>query len=118
MSFLAKTGLQLRYNPFDITNDVVTLEDQIAGSIDLAVAGLATFLAIVAYRAYKRTRFSQLRYVIFAFSLFTVFLSIKAAQEFLPFGEDSIDLVTSILILLIILSFFFGVLRKKNNSGK
>lgn len=118
MTFFSKFPLQLDYlNPFDDPTDIVTLDDQIAGGVDLAIAFLSITLTVLAISAYKKTKVPQLRYVALAFSLFTVFLGIEAIQEFLPINDDSFDLLLSIVILLILISFFFGIMKKRNNNN-
>lgn len=118
MTFFSKFSLQLDYlNPFDDPTDIVTLDDQIAGGVDLAIASLSITLTVLAISAYKKTKVPQLRYVALAFSLFTVFLGIEAIQEFLPINDDSFDLLLSIVILLILISFFFGIMKKRNNNN-
>lgn len=114
MSLFSKIFLQLDYvNPFDDPADVVSIDDQIAGGVDVAIAGLSVFLAFMAYKAYKRSKIPQLKYVTLAFSLFTVFLGVEAVQEFLPLNDDSFDLLLAIIVLTILISFFFGILKKR-----
>ncbi len=115
--FLSTVFLQLDYlNPFDDPLDSVSFDDQIAGGVDLAIAGFSIFLAVLAFGAYRKTKFTQLKFVVLAFSLFTVYLMIEAFQEFLPFNDDSFDLILSIIILLILLSFFFGIIKVRNRK--
>ena len=117
MSFLNKLLLQIDYfNPFDDPSDVVSIDDQIAGGVNVAIAGLSIILAIMAFSAYRRSKLPQLKYVVLAFSLFTVFLAIEAAQEFLPLDDDSFDLILSIIVLLILISFFFGIMKKRKKT--
>lgn len=117
LSILSKIHLQLDYlNPFDDPADVVGLDDQIAGGVSLAIASLSVFLAIVAFSAYRRTNLPQLKYVVLAFSLFTVFLVVEALQEFLPLNDDSFDLLLSIIILLILVSFSMGIIKIRNKK--
>ena len=116
LSVLSKISLQLDYiNPFDDPIDVVTQDDIISGSVTVAIAGLSIFLTIMAITAYRKTGISQLKYIATAFSLFTIYLGIEAIQEFLPFNDDSFDLFLSIIMMGILISFFFGVMRKKKN---
>ena len=109
--------LQFDYlNPFDDPVDVVTQDDIIAGSVTVAIAGLSILLTIMAVSAYRKTRVSQLKYIALAFSLFTIYLATEALQELLPLDDDSFDLFLSIIMMLILLSFFFGIMRKKKNT--
>lgn len=109
--------LQMDYlNPFDDPVDIVTEDDVIAGSVTVAIAGLSIFLTIMAISAYKRTRVHQLKYIALAFSLFTIYLVTEALQELLTFDDDSFDLFLSIIMMFILISFFFGIMRKKKNS--
>lgn len=106
--------MQLDYvNPFDDPSDIVSIDDQIAGGVDIAIASLAIFLAFTAYKVYKRSKMPQVKYVVIAFSLFTIFLGVEALQEFLPLNDDSFDLMLSLIIFLILISFFFGILKKR-----
>jgi len=114
VSFLSKISLQMDYiNPFDDPIDVVSVDDQIAGGVGIAIAGLAIFLAVLAFGAYKKTKLPQLKFVVIAFSLFTVFLGLEATQELLPLNDDSFDLILSGIILMILVCFFLGIVRPK-----
>lgn len=116
LSFLSKTSLQLDYlNPFDDPLDVVTQDDLIAGVVTAAIAGLSILLTLMAASAYKKTRVPQLKFIAIAFSLFTLYLGIEALQELLPIDDDSFDLLLSAIMLGILISFFFGIMRKKKN---
>lgn len=117
MAFLSNFALQIDYlNPFDDPVDIVTIDDQIAGGVDIAIASLSITLTVLAISAYKKTKVPQLKYVALAFSLFTVFLGLEALQEFLPLNDDSFDLILSMIILFILISFFFGIMKKGKNS--
>ncbi|NNL58206.1 MAG: hypothetical protein HKP31_01875 [Nitrosopumilus sp.] len=117
LSVITNIFLQLDYiNPFDDPSDVVTQDDLIAGSVTVAIAGLSILLTIMAISAYKKTGVSQLKYIALAFSLFTIYLATEAFQELLTFDDDSFDLFLSVIMLFILLSFFFGIMRKKKNS--
>ena len=116
LSFLSQISLQLDYfNPFDDPIDIVTQDDLIAGSVTVAIAGLSILLTLMAASAYKKTKVPQLKFITIAFSLFTLYLGIEALQELLPFDDDSFDLFLSIIMLCILVSFFFGIMRKKKN---
>jgi len=116
LSILSKISLQLDYvNPFDDPLDIVTQDDIIAGSVDVAIAGLSIVLTIMAISAYRKTGMPQLKFVALAFSLFSVYLATEAMQELLPFNDDSFDLFLSVIMMSILISFFFGVMRKKKN---
>jgi len=116
LSVISNIFLQLDYlNPFDDPGDIVTQDDLIAGSVTVAIAGLSIVLTIMAVSAYKKTGVSQLKYIALAFSLFTIYLATEALQELLPFDDDSFDLFLSAIMLGILISFFFGIMRKKKN---
>ena len=116
LSVISNIFLQLDYlNPFDDPADIVTQDDIIAGSVTVAIAGLSIVLTIMAVSAYRKTGVSQLKYIALAFSLFTIYLATEALQELLPFDDDSFDLFLSVIMLGILISFFFGIMRKKNN---
>lgn len=109
--------LQLDYlNPFDDPGDVVTEDDLIAGLVNVAIAGLSIFLTIMAVSAYKKTGVSKLKYIALAFFLFTVYLATEAFQELLTFDDDSFDLFLSIIMMFILISFFFGIMRKTKEN--
>ena len=117
LSILSKISLQLDYlNPFDDPIDIVTQDDLIAGSVTIAIAGLSIFLTIMAISAYRKTGLSQLKYIAIAFSLFTIYLGTEATQELLPLDDDSFDLFLSIIMMLILVCFFFGIIKKRKNQ--
>lgn len=116
LSFLTKIVLQLDYlNPFDDPLDVVTQDDIIAGLVTAAIAGLSILLTLMATSAYRKTRVTKLKFIAIAFSLFTLYLGIEAMQELLPFDDDSFDLFLSVIMLGILVSFFFGIMKKQKN---
>lgn len=116
LSVLSKISLQLDYiNPFDDPLDVVTPDDIISGLVTIAIAGFSVLLTIMAITAYKKTKIPQLKFVAIAFSLFTIYLGTEALQELLPLNDDSFDLFLSGIMLLILVSFFLGIMRKKKN---
>lgn len=114
LNFLSQIRLQLDYvNPFDDPLDIVTRDDLVAGLVTIAIASLAIVLTILAVSSYKKTKMPQLKYVALAFSLFSLYLGIEALQELLPLNDDSFDLLLSVIMLSILISFFFGIMRKK-----
>lgn len=116
LSILSKISLQLDYiNPFDDPVDIVTQDDIIAGSVNVAIAGLSIVLTIMAISAYRKTGMSQLKFIALAFSLFSVYLATEAMQELLTFNDDSFDLFLSMIMMGILISFFLGIMRKKKN---
>lgn len=94
----------------------MTTHDYIAGFVSLGIAGLSVFLSILAYGAYKKTRLSRLKFIVIAFSLFVVLLSLEALEEFFLLSDDTFDLLQSTIILFILISFFFGVMKKPANK--
>lgn len=117
LAYLAKISLQLDYfNPFDDPIDIVTQDDIIAGLVTVAIAGLSVLLTLMATSAYKKTRVPQLKFIAIAFSLFTLYLGIEALQELLPYDDDSFDLFLSLVMLGILISFFFGIMKKNKNQ--
>ena len=116
LSILSKISLQLDYvNPFDDPLDIVTQDDIIAGSVDVAIAGLSIVLTIMAISTYRKTGMSQLKFIALAFSLFSVYLITEGMQELLTFNDDSFDLFLSVIMMCILISFFLGIMRKKKN---
>jgi len=74
-------------------------------------ANLAAALAILTYIAYSRTNRSKLLYITAAFSLFSIKLFLLSSELF--FDEWVwLDLVTALLDFAILLSFFFGIIKK------
>lgn len=115
-SILSKISLQLDYlNPFDDPVDIVTQDDIIAGSVNVAIAGLSILLTIMAISAYRKTGIPQLKFIALAFSLFSVYLATEAIQELLTIDDDSFDLFLSLIMMGILISFFLGIMRKKKN---
>jgi len=116
LSILSKISLQLDYfNPFDDPIDVVTQDDLVAGSVTIAIAGLSILLTMMAISAYKKTGVPQLKFIAVAFSLFSIYLGTEALQELLPLDDDSFDLFLSVIMLGILVSFFFGIMKKNKN---
>ena len=72
---------------------------------------LATILFIVAFTAFRRDGRKRLLYVSIAFFLFALKGILVSSELFIP-EIDLIDPIVMILESAIILSFFFGVLRK------
>ena len=116
-SSISKIYLQFGYiNPFDDPSDIVSPDDIIAGSVDIAIACLSIFLTILTFQAYKKTKLFQLKYVGISFSLFSVYLGIEAAHELLPLNDDSFDFFLSLIMLMILICFFIGIMKKGKNQ--
>ncbi len=72
---------------------------------------LATILASVTFAAYKRDKRDRLIFVGLAFALFAVRSFLVGYELFFP-EIRGIDPVTPILDFFVMLSFFYGVLKK------
>ena len=72
---------------------------------------LATLLFMLTLYAYKRNRIKRLLYVILAFLLFSIKGLLLSLEIW--FGDWAlVDIVSSSLDFAILLSFFFGVIKK------
>jgi len=72
---------------------------------------LSVFLFILAYMAYKRDGRKRLFYVSLAFLLFAVKSFLNASELFFP-DMAWVGPTATVLEFLVLLSFFFGVIRK------
>lgn len=74
-------------------------------------AFIALFLFIVSFIAYRRDERRRLFYVSLAFLLFAIKSFLISSELFFP-EVDWFDPIATILEFAILLSFFYGVLRK------
>ena len=74
-------------------------------------AHVAAALALLTYVAYNRTKRSKLLFIILAFAIFSLKLFLISSELFID-ELPWIDIVTSFLDFAILLSFFFGVVKK------
>lgn len=72
---------------------------------------LATALFLISFIAYKRDGRKRLLYVTIAFFLFALKGFLSASDLFFP-ERDWVDPVVSFFDFAILLSFFFGILKK------
>jgi len=76
-----------------------------------AGANLAIVLSLITFLAYYRTKKARLMFVAFAFLLFSAKLFLISSE--LLFDEAAwIDIASAILDFAILLSFFYGIIRK------
>lgn len=80
--------------------------------LNLGSGLLATVLFILTLIAYKRTNRKRLLYVSAAFFLFAVKGFLMSTELFFGDWSSWIDPVASFLDFAILLSFFFGILKK------
>jgi len=74
-------------------------------------AHLAAALAIITFIAYNRTKRSKLLFITFAFALFSIKLFLKSSELFI--GEIAwVDPVSAFFDFVILLSFFYGVIKR------
>lgn len=97
---IAVTDIDDTYSGIEV-DEVITLGSSL----------LATALFIFSYIAYKRDGRRRLLYVTIAFFLFAVKGFLSASELFFP-ERDWVDPVASFLDFAILLSFFFGLLKK------
>ena len=91
--------------------DVMLLGLELEKLLYLISGLLATVLFILAFIAYKRDGRKRLLFVSLAFLLFAIKGFLMSSELFIT-GIEWIDPLAVILELAIILSFFFGVVKK------
>ncbi|MBN4049016.1 hypothetical protein JYT91_00195 [archaeon AH-315-M20] len=77
----------------------------------LISANLAAALAVITFIAYNRTKRSKLLFVTLAFFLFSVKLFMSASELFID-EIVGVDIISAVLDFAILLSFFYGVIKK------
>jgi hypothetical protein len=93
-------------------NDLRTSSGLEWSSIIIAASGiLATVLSIIIAIAYRRSRRKKLIYVGAAFLLFAIKSFLLASDIFIPKGSW-VDPTANLLDFVILLSFFFGIVKK------
>lgn len=80
--------------------------------LNLGSGLLATVLFILTLIAYKRTNRKRLLYVSAAFLLFALKGFLMSTELFFGDWSSVIDPIASLLDFAILLSFFFGIIRK------
>jgi len=89
-------------------NEIMEVLLYIAGSILSAIlAGLSIF-------AYYKSGLKKLLYATFAFSLFCVFLIYENLEHVFSLDNAFTDIIIPLFGLVIILCFFFAVVKKPN----
>ena len=91
--------------------DVRVLGLELDKLIAMVNALLSIFLFVVAFIAYKRDGRKRLFYVSLAFPLFAVKSFLISSEIFLP-EVGWVDPVATVLEFTVLLSFFYGVLKK------
>ena len=93
------------------SGDVEILGVELEKILNLGGGLLAAVLFFITLLAYKRKNNARLKYVALAFLLFAIKGFLMGAEIF--FGEWLwVDLVTSSLDFIIILSFFLGIIKE------
>lgn len=80
--------------------------------IDLGIMSFSIVLFVIAITAYRNTHIKKIAFAAIAFALFAVQLFIEYYEEATHFLEDNVDIVLSLITLMILLLFFFGVVKK------
>ncbi len=93
------------------TDDLKIFGLELEKLLNLGSGLLATVLFLLTVIAYKRTKRKRLLYVNFAFLLFAVKGFLTSAELFIG-GLSWVDPTASFLNFAILLSFFFGVVKK------
>ena len=95
----------------DQNQDITVLGFELEKLLNLGSGLLAIALFVLTLSAYKRSKNKRLLYVSIAFLLFAI-KGILMSMEIL-FGDWTwVDPVASVLDFAILLSFFFGILKK------
>lgn len=80
--------------------------------IDLGIMSFSVILFVISITAYRNTHMKKIAFAAVAFALFSVQLFIQYYSEATNILEDQLDLILPIITLLILLLFFFGVVKK------
>ena len=80
--------------------------------IDLGIMSFSILLFVMSITAYRNTHIKKIAFAAIAFALFSVQLFIEYYSEATNVLEDQLDLILPIITLLILLLFFFGVVKK------
>ncbi len=80
--------------------------------IDLGIMSFSIILFVMSITAYRNTHMKKIAFAAVAFALFSVQLFIEYYSEATSIFEDQLDLILPIITLLILLLFFFGVVKK------
>ena len=80
--------------------------------ITLASSILSLILFGLTFLAYKRSRRNKLMYIAIAFLLFSVKGFLISSDIFFPNKGSLIDPIANLLDFVILLSFFFGMIKK------
>jgi len=80
--------------------------------IDLGIMSFSIILFVMSITAYRNTHMKKIAFAAVAFALFSVQLFIEYYSEATNILEDQLDLILPIITLLILLLFFFGVVKK------
>lgn len=81
--------------------------------IDLGIMVFSIILFALAITAYRNTKVKKIGFAAAAFALFAVQLFLEYADEISGFLEDEIDIMLSLITLVILVLFFFAVVKKQ-----
>ncbi|MGI0056734.1 MAG: hypothetical protein ACREAK_05095 [Nitrosarchaeum sp.] len=85
--------------------------------VELVIIVFSIILFALAITAYKNNRIRRLKYAAVAFALFAVQLFVGYLDDVFDYAEDeSLDLISSLITLGILLLFFFAIVIKKKTS--
>ena len=86
--------------------------------VELIIIVFSIILFALAITAYKNNRIRRLGFAAAAFALFAVQLFVRYLDDLFDYTNDeSLDLISSVITLGILLLFFFAIVIKKKTSA-
>ena len=82
-------------------------------AIDLGIMVFSLVLFALSISSYRTTKIKKIGFASAAFALFAIQLFLEYLEEALSIFESNIDIVLSLITLVILILFFFAVIKKK-----
>jgi hypothetical protein len=88
--------------------------EQLEGIVYFLSGILSTIISALSIYAYRKKGVKKILYAVFAFVFFTFYLFFEALENFYPIIESTslIDLFAASITTLVILFFFFAIIKK------
>ena len=88
--------------------------EQLEGIVYFLSGILSTIISALSIYAYKKKGVKKILYAVFAFVFFTFYLFFEALENFYPIIESisALDLFAASITTLVILFFFFAIIKK------
>ena len=81
--------------------------------IDLSIMGFSLVLFALSVSAYRSTKIKKIGFASAAFALFAIQLFLEYIEDVFTVFEDNLEIVLSIITLMILILFFFAVVKKR-----